>query len=1221
MFIKILFLQVVVCIEEFVSSNYSTNVVTGSVTYAETGKPVTGVIVEIIDDDLFIDDPIASGITDESGDYRIEYNLEDFQDIAEKHLDRVIEGRPDIYVEVRTEDGSLLKTTKDAPIREVDREATIDVTIPGHGPEDTTRDDSSSTLPTDEPSIFDPATEIEYLDESRVIKLVKLSTPNVTVGTPVSVTVVLDPEEIGEDTVPSINGVPGSTHTLQFSEPGEKRIHVAAFTLHEGQQKTIDHRSITVDVDDQAVADTGEAFQPIIETQQVPGEGLSVEFSVSNADDYPEDDGVYVWDINDEQQVVTETPRLQHDFSESLEADSPFTTDTVSVQVQSDSVTGANLGKRSVGNWNQDHLNQLQGVIELTMVGTPEVVREGDNFVLSYELENPGSVEVDIESRQLEYLTVNDDESSPAFLMIAWPEPSPLREPEPVSFSIPAGDSVTREFEVPVSDAPPDMFGIGLHFYGTATVSNTASYGPSIRVSELEVFGNVYAERRYNHPLAIPIEDPDLLDMLDNVDAVLPDGLLNTPVSIPDLIGDTSVLPDGCPPPGKPRVRKSLDAVDKHAVLEKLPKVSSHREDQVVDSTRKPVSDGGIAAEIPDSENASEGDMCLPFQDPPEEGMACQLTDEFEKVYIPGRILNARKGDVILSPGSGSAIAELLKQVDPMEIYSHSGIMTEDHLEIRHSTASSKWLGNQTAGSFLGNEGTEGLDPIALKYAWPGTITQSVEDAYEGGSMEGPDGENYEVSGFTSEISSTQATGNVWPEVVKPDPRREYEISNLRDTLNEVADKALGIDGHYRFYAYTDAAEAFTLATTDDWMDEPYDKDAWWDETYGTVCSSLIWGAVRQLEDPPNLEMEDQPLTSADLESDDDGATVVDDTEDGLYYYYADERKNAAQWLYDHFYGIAEEESGFLGKVLTDAPDDVANQITNTFASDWSGVNDAGDHSKDSDKWQSPGGGNAVSPDTIRNYWDAPSIEDGELQGLYGHHERLVYRPGRIEERRVHRWKRVEPEDATLDVTVTYDGDTVDYATVDVGGETTQTDQSGEASVERDPGEYYVHAQKMVDGWHLSKKKVVNLDPGAAESVTLDLERPDEMFRLIGASGTMKLLDDDWGNNPTQKKPLTPKLVQMGPQRDEKSLHWSQTVDGEVTGKIHMDLEWQPNADVSIDIEMELYQNGNEELDYSLSGTIPRDGWYEFWGELKSGGIDNPHAWFDGTVENDPSPT
>jgi hypothetical protein len=70
-------------------------------------------------------------------------------------------------------------------------------------------------------------------------------------------------------------------------------------------------------------------------------------------------------------------------------------------------------------------------------------------------------------------------------------------------------------------------------------------------------------------------------------------------------------------------------------------------------------------------------------------------------------------------------------------------------------------------------------------------------------------------------------------------------------------------------------------------------------------------------------------------------------------------------------------------------PDDVANQLCNTFASD-----DSGSGSEDSDDWKNPGTGTTVSPDDILNEW-APTVEqsDEEILGVYGFNERMILRP------------------------------------------------------------------------------------------------------------------------------------------------------------------------------------------------------------------------------------
>ena len=59
------------------------------------------------------------------------------------------------------------------------------------------------------------------------------------------------------------------------------------------------------------------------------------------------------------------------------------------------------------------------------------------------------------------------------------------------------------------------------------------------------------------------------------------------------------------------------------------------------------------------------GAPCDPDNTPDDlpDGWACQLTQELEYRYVPGRVLNAKKGDVLLSYGGNGAIGQLLKQV------------------------------------------------------------------------------------------------------------------------------------------------------------------------------------------------------------------------------------------------------------------------------------------------------------------------------------------------------------------------------------------------------------------------------------------------------------------------------------------------------------------------------------------------------------------------------
>ena len=171
------------------------------------------------------------------------------------------------------------------------------------------------------------------------------------------------------------------------------------------------------------------------------------------------------------------------------------------------------------------------------------------------------------------------------------------------------------------------------------------------------------------------------------------------------------------------------------------------------------------------------------------------------------------------------------------------------------------------------------------------------------------------------------------------------------------------------------------------------------------MCSGFIWAATQAVRDPMiHLEGPEKFTRTVDLESTDTGfavgAEVDSQTLDGLYFYSEAERRNAAFALYKDYYDIANAKT--FWRFGNDAPDDLASQICNTFASDWSGENADGDHAKDSDNWQNPGVGEAVSPANIL-LWDAPRMEGDSLHGLYGYQEKLVYRPARLEWRQVSR--------------------------------------------------------------------------------------------------------------------------------------------------------------------------------------------------------------------------
>lgn len=382
------------------------------------------------------------------------------------------------------------------------------------------------------------------------------------------------------------------------------------------------------------------------------------------------------------------------------------------------------------------------------------------------------------------------------------------------------------------------------------------------------------------------------------------------------------------------------------------------------------------------------GEVCIPNPDVPvRPGIVCSATDDFD--YQLPYLGNAKKGDIILSANCGM-VGDLLRHVSPPQRYSHSGIMVDNWTRLRHSTSSEERYARDANG--------DGLVPENLKYGWPGVITESIDEAYEGHYLIDPEGEAFLFRSFNPDtIACPVDVAAIYPSIVKPLEEQEQTLvprssQTVRQTLESIAEAAKAINGHYRFFAYTDA----DLLGRVQGPGSQADSDApAWAKTNGpdaTVCSQLIWNAAHavgvQVEDS-FVEAGDKPHAS--------GAA-----KNGLYLYSEGERRTAGDWLYNEVYNKFYENDavGWWGRLFTDAPDDAANQMTNCFAFDWCGSEpgmefEGEPDSKDSERWKNPGQGTAVSPDNLTQ-WDAPP------GGVYGLTENMAYNPG--EYFRVHRW-------------------------------------------------------------------------------------------------------------------------------------------------------------------------------------------------------------------------
>jgi hypothetical protein len=336
-----------------------------------------------------------------------------------------------------------------------------------------------------------------------------------------------------------------------------------------------------------------------------------------------------------------------------------------------------------------------------------------------------------------------------------------------------------------------------------------------------------------------------------------------------------------------------------------------------------------------------------------------------EAVYIA----NAYRGNLILCPGGANGqIGGLLHQLDPPQHYSHMGIFVTDHELVRNCTASPERLTSDEyyTGSALGvSAPVDGLNVDHLQWGWPGTITQSAEqiffadrygDAltppglagpYTGSKLvdrESPSQKAYSIAAVS--FDGVYDGGEWFPAiVVKPCPA--LETPELTAALERVADEALKINAHYRFYCYTDGAIGNDLnyhghatevvAAMPEWdLDSMKWKD-WSDpaevkwesvgDTYPAVCSSFVWQAVQNANKaaPPKIildwaESHAESLAESGgncrraVRPDWNGDVHDSFTLDGLYTYDEASRARAAQWLND---SLSDEVFNSLKKALT----------------------------------------------------------------------------------------------------------------------------------------------------------------------------------------------------------------------------------------------------------------------------------------------------------------
>lgn len=629
--------------------------------------------------------------------------------------------------------------------------------------------------------------------------------------------------------------------------------------------------------------------------------------------------------------------------------------------------------------------------------------------------------------------------------------------------------------------------------------------------------------------------------------------------------------------------------------------------------------------------NTGLGEECIPDEESPYEDYVCQLTDEIKAINIPAKIVNARKGDVILSPGSDSGIGGLLKQVNPPQYFAHCGLMVQNYYTIRHSTASDGWLADAATGKFVdGRLGSNGLDAEKLKYIWPGTITQPIQQAFNEFKVPDPDGRlndegkvfMYNLAMFDSVPTSNKNGPLVFPLVVKPDPFVEASNKDLRPVLHEVAEEGKKIQGHYRFYCYSNASisnpkysQGYVAPNRSNW---------WASNTIPTVCSSFVWSAIKAVQNK-NIMLEGEGFITqiAELENSNSNSpdyhTAVDQfTMDGLYLYAENTRIAAGTWLFN-FYSdevlkratvIRDPESGIdeyfdlaflfggLGILGSDAASDLGNQICNAFASDYTGYDNDGNHATDSERWKTPGPGRAVSPQDIKDHWDSPEFQIGKIKGLYGYSENLIYRPARQENHKVSRWVKVT-RTVKIHGFAVYNGQNQFGAVIAAHGSEILTNENGYFELEIKIGDgnvVLIQAGKTIDDWYMNGETEVAINDYNNTDIVIELKAPPEIYREIQLTGKMIIKDlENWPDTDVIKtfdKPLT--IVRLDKSTGEQKINWIQTLDGEIRAEVYLTFNWQKDLSVKLTCNVLLFEGttvSTTDLDGQAFQThvIPKD--------------------------------
>ncbi len=937
-----------------------------------------------------------------------------------------------------------------------------------------------------------------------LIDQAKFSRRRISVGE--SVYVQIKPSDPRTDI--AIDGVYGPRQFVQFRSPGTYNIVVTA--LLDGEIEQLAERVTVVE------AKSGGHPIPIVWATLDRYRARLIIFSLPGSDQLRGEIASYDWSFGDGTSGYSDTGAIDHDYTDALDRDALYTTFDVEVTAHFNDQTSA-VGRRTISIFNTYALNKsLKGLLAPRVAVNhpafiPAIMFLPSEVICSFTIKNCEDEDLLFSRETWEWLRADASD--------LWPPDSSRQDSQlatrvlarstaPQStgadLRVPALSTVTVTRLIPESAFSGDIFGVAVHLQGRGTCSHLPAIASAYIEVKLPMAWSSRVSRASTKAVAYGAK---LTAATSAAGSVFTMNDLREPVRqaavTERLLGAVPPPPAALPTPSTGATTATFEGtavsmahlgaftLSGPSLAEDLTKLAAPELSPIdLNSLFDPVQP--VVGDECDPDNMPDG---LP------EGMVCQLTSEIEWRFVPGRILNAKKGDLLLDPGGPGVVGQLLRQVQPPQYYSHCGIMTKNHIELRHSTGSEDWLKDHLAGSFLGNKGTDGFDPTALKYLWPGSVTQSIDNAYHGEWVTSPDTGPYKIAEFSFAPDLSDSSTIIPPVVVKPPPFSE--TADVRHTLHRIADEAVKINAHYRFYCYTRPE----IALGPEGVAGP--GSGWANGTIATQCASFIWLAAQhagvKLEGPGKI------TKRTDIEPTDEvhGAHVNEDTLDGLYLYSAANRQGAAKWLYQHVFDQVYNQAGFWGQLFTGAPDDVANQLCNAFASDWTDIGNGG--SGDSDAWKSTGDANAISPDNLM-FWDSPNgYGQGSFKSVYGAVEELFYLPGTYAQVPIYRWKLV-PTRGDLNGTVTANAD-VTGANVSLLGSGQQdvvVGADGRFSFTSVPaGDYTVSAGLNIAGHWNSNSVKVTLTAGGTTNVDIPLQPPPEVLRTVTITVDM---DTDWSS-------------------------------------------------------------------------------------------------------------